>query len=192
MSRRTLLFGIAGLAILVALTAALYLTQPRTLSGTVLDPPWTAPELSLTDQHGEPFTLASQRGKVVLLFFGYVNCPDVCPLTMAHLKLVVEELGRSAEGVQVVMVSTDPRRDTPQALGDFLGTFDPTFLGLTGTEGQLGQAWSDYYVTVEEGGEVHSAYIYVVDPAGDIRETLHSEAAVSEIAADVKILLQAH
>jgi protein SCO1/2 len=191
MTRRTLLFGIAGLAVLVILTAVLYFTQTRSLTGTVLDPPWTAPEMDLIDQRGSPFSLTDQRGKVVLVYFGYVNCPDECPLTMAHLKLVRENLGRKADRMQVVMVSTDPARDTPEALGEFLGKFDPSFVGLTGTEEQLQKVWGDYYVTVEEGGEVHSSLIYVVDPAGDIRETIHSEAEISDIASDVEVLLQA-
>ncbi len=70
---------------------------------------------------------------MVLLYFGYVNCPDECPLTMAHIKLVLKGLGDRVNNVQVAMVSTDPVRDTPQALKDFLGHFDPAFLGLTGS-----------------------------------------------------------
>ena len=75
------------------------------------------------------------RGKVVLLFFGFTNCVDECPLTMAHIKLALEMLGDGAQDVQVVLVSTDPVRDTPQVLQDFLGKFNPAFLGITGTHG---------------------------------------------------------
>jgi len=83
--------------------------------GEIINPPSPAAEIKLTDQDGRPFQMSSLRGKVVLLYFGFVNCPEECPLTMAHLKQAVETLGPAAGDLQVVMVSTDPVRDTPQA-----------------------------------------------------------------------------
>ena len=114
MPRKTILVGVSIFVVLFALTAIFYLTGKPSFRGALISPPWPAPEINLTDQNGQPFTLSSQKGKVVLLYFGYVNCPDECPLTMAHVKLARESLGDRAKDVQVVMVSTDPARDTPQ------------------------------------------------------------------------------
>jgi len=190
MQRKLISVGIGILVLLVILTAFVYFTNQPSLRGAVINPPWPAPEINLTDHNGKPFTMSAQRGKVVLLYFGYVNCPDECPLTMAHLKLVRESLGDRAKDVQVAMVSTDPVRDTPQALKDFMEHFDPSFLGLTGAPAELQKAWKDYGVTVEEGGETHSVFLYVIDPAGNVRETYLPEAEPKDIAADVGLLLK--
>jgi len=190
MQRKLISVGIGILVLLVILTAFVYFTNQPSLRGAVINPPWPAPEINLTDHNGKPFTMSAQRGKVVLLYFGYVNCPDECPLTMAHLKLVRESLGDRAKDVQVAMVSTDPVRDTPQALKDFMEHFDPSFLGLTGAPAELQKAWKDYGVTVEEGGETHSVFLYVIDPAGNVRETYLPDAEPKDIAADVGLLLK--
>ncbi len=190
MQRKTIIVG-AGIAVVLLVFSLLYfLTDKPSLRGSVITPPWTAPEIRLRDQNGQPFTLGSQKGKVVLLYFGYVNCPDECPLTMAHVKLARESLGARAGDVQVIMVSTDPARDTPQALKTFMEHFDPSFLGLTGSLPELQKAWQDYGVTVEDSGETHSTYLYVIDPAGNIRETFLPDTEPQEIAADLKLLLQ--
>jgi len=102
-----------------------------------------APEFNVIDQYGNPFQLSEQRGRVVLLFFGFTNCVDECPLTMAHLKLALTSLGESASQVEVVMVSTDPVRDSRKAMMEFLGKFNPEFLGLTGTMDELSKIWDD-------------------------------------------------
>jgi protein SCO1/2 len=191
MSRKTLAIGIAALGIVLAITAFLYFRRSPALTGAVINPPWAAPEISLLDQNGNQFSMTAQRGTVVLLYFGYVNCPDECPLTMAHLKLARQSLGAQASDVQVAMVSTDPPRDTAQAMKEFMGKFDPSFLGLTGTPEQLQKVWKDYGVTVEDGGETHSTFIYVIDPKGNIRETFLPDSLPSEIASDVALLLRA-
>jgi protein SCO1/2 len=190
MNRRLSFLGVGILALLMTVAAIVYTTSKPSFKGAVISPPWPAPELKLTDHNGQPFQMSSQRGKVVLLFFGYTNCPDECPLTMAHLKLALESLGNRAKDVQVVMVSTDPFRDTPQALKDFMAHFNPSFLGLTGTSGELRKAWIDYGVTVEAGGETHSTYLYVIDPSGDVRETFLPDAEPNQIASDVSLLLK--
>jgi protein SCO1/2 len=190
MQRKTILVGAGIFIVLFALTAIFYLTGKPSFRGALISPPWPAPEINLTDQNGQPFTLSSQKGKVVLLYFGYVNCPDECPLTMAHVKLARESLGNRAKDVQVVMVSTDPARDTPQALMDFMRHFDPTFLGLTGTIPELQKTWKDYGVTVEEGGETHSTFLYVIDPDGNVRETFLPDTEPNDIARDVDLLLK--
>ena len=190
MNRRLMLLGSGIVAALILLAVLLFLTQKPTLKGAVISPAWQAPDVQMTDHNGRPFSLSSQRGKVVLLYFGYVNCPDECPLTMAHIKLALEQLGDRAKDVQVVMISTDPPRDTPQALKDFMEHFNPAFLGLTGTPAELSKAWKDYGVTVLDGGETHSVFLYVIDPAGDVRETLLPDTEPNDIAADVGLLLR--
>jgi protein SCO1/2 len=190
MQRKTLLVGVSIFVGLLALTAFLYLTSKPSFRGAVITPPWSAPEINLTDHNGRPFKMSDQHGKVVLLYFGYVNCPDECPLTMAHLKLALESLGDRAKDVQVIMVSTDPVRDTPQALKDFMEHFNPSFLGLTGTPAELQKVWKDYGVTVEDGGETHSTFLYVIDPTGNVRETFLPDTEPKDIAADVGLLLK--
>ena len=190
MNRRLIYLGIGILWLLVIASAFLFFTQKPSFKGAVISPPWHSPDIRLTDHNGQPFVLSNQRGKVVLLYFGYVNCPNECPLTMAHVKLALQSLGDRAKNVQVIMVSTDPARDTPQALRDFITHFDPSFLGLTGTLEELQKVWKDYGVAVENGGETHSTYLYVIDPSGNVRETFLPDTEPKDITADVRLLLQ--
>lgn len=190
MQRKTLLVGVSIFVLLLALTAFFYLTSKPSFRGAVITPPWSAPEIKLIDHNGESFRMSEQRGRVVLLYFGYVNCPNECPLTMAHLKLALESIGDRARDVQVIMVSTDPVRDTPQALKDFMEHFNPSFLGLTGTPAELQKVWKEFGVTVEAGGETHSTYLYMIDPAGNVRETFLPDAEPRDIARDVDLLLK--
>jgi len=190
MNRRLYFVGVGILVLLITVAAVVYTTSKPSFRGSVITPPWSAPDIKLTDHNGHPFMLSSQRGKVVLLFFGYTNCPDECPLTMAHLKLATESLGKRSQDVQVAMITTDPVRDTQQALKDFMAHFDPSFLGLTGSPGDLQRAWRDYGVSVEAGGESHSIFLYVIDPAGNVRETFLPDAEPNQIAADVGLLLK--
>ncbi len=190
MQRRLTYVGIGILVLLAGMAAVFAITNKPSFKGSLISPPWSAPEIKLMDHNGQPFILSDQRGKVVLLYFGYVNCPDECPLTMAHLKLARESLGERAKDVQVIMVSTDPARDTPQALKTFMEHFDPSFLGLTGTTAELQKTWSDYGVAVENGGETHSTFLYVIDPQGNVRETFLPDAESNDIARDINLLLK--
>lgn len=157
--------------------------------GEMVEPPKPAPEISLTDQNGNPFQLSAMQGKVVLVFFGFTNCVDECPLTMAHIKQALGILGDDAKNVQMVLISTDPVRDTPQVLRDYLKKFDPAYVGISGSVDQLTAVWNDYEVTVLDGGETHSSFTYVVDKHGDLRLTFDPETAPEDIASDLKILL---
>jgi protein SCO1 len=187
--RRFLLVGIGVLAALLLVTGYLFVSQPHTLHGAVIDPPAPVAEIQMTDQSGQPFRLRALRGRIVLLYFGYTNCPDECPLTMAHLKLAVDQLGNRGADVRVMMVTTDPIRDTTQALKLWLGKFNPSFIGVTGSTDQLAKTWRDYGVTVENGGETHSFFIYVIDRSGNLRETLLPDSLPQDISSDVNLLL---
>ncbi len=190
MQSKVLWFIGVVIAIVGAVAGVLYLTQKPAFHGSIIDPPMTAADIHLQDFNGQAFTLSSLRGKAVLLYFGYTNCTTECPLTMAHLKLAVQSLGAQGAEVRVVMISTDPARDTPQAMKTFLGAFDPGFIGLVGTPEQLGPVWKDYGVTVEDGGETHSFFTYLIDPAGKFRETFLPDSSPADVASDVRMVLK--
>jgi len=175
------------LCLFVALTAC----SPfgPSFKGKVVRPIATAPEINTTDDQGNNFQLSSEHGKVVLVFFGFTNCADECPLTMAKLKLTLANLGEKSKDVKVIMVSTDPVRDSSMALQDFLGKFNPDFLGIPGNIDQLKPIWTDYGVTVLDGGETHSSYIYAVDKSGKLRLTMDTNLTPDDIAHDLNILL---
>ncbi len=184
-----------ALASLVVILAAAFIVilanrPPEGLHGSVINPPTVAPDFSLTNQSGETISLEAFRGKYVLLFFGYTSCPDVCPTTMAVLKRVRILLGADADRLQVIMVTTDPERDTPQKLAYFMNQFDPTFLGLTGSQVDLTRSWKDYGVTVIDGGETHSSRIYLIDTRGRLRSVYPADLSAELIAADLRTLSQ--
>ena len=113
-----------------------------TFRGVAINPPLAKPVLTLTDFNGQPYDFGAQtRDKVALLFFGYTHCPDVCPLHMANIAAVLRRMpaGERAR-VVTVFVTTDPERDTPARLKEWLGNFDPSFIGLTGTKEELARA----------------------------------------------------
>ena len=188
MQQKGLWVGIAAVVTVTLVSVVWWLTQKPSLHGAVINPAWPAAEVQLQDANGQDFQLSSLRGKVVVLYFGYTNCPDECPLTMAHLKLALERMGDQAGDVRVAMITTDPKRDTAAALKTFMGKFDPGFIGLLGTQEQLAKVWKDYGVTVEDGGETHSFFAYVIDPAGNIRETFLPDSEPADIAADLQLL----
>ncbi len=189
MQKQVLWVGLASIATVAFAAAAWMFTQKPSLHGAVIDPPIAAADIQLQDYNGQNFTLSSLRGKVVLLYFGYTNCPDECPLTMAHLKLAVDQLGANAQNVRVIMVTTDPKRDSPQVLKSWLTKFDASFIGLDGTPDQLATVYRDYGVTVEDSGATHSYFVYVIDRSGKFRETFLPDSQPADIASDVRVLL---
>jgi protein SCO1/2 len=165
----------------------------------VLDPLAQAHDFTLTDQHGQPFRLSDQRGKVVLLYFGYTSCPDVCPTTLAALAAVRRALGPDAQKVQVVFITVDPGRDTQEVIQRYLASFDPSFIGLRGTQAKLDPIIEAYGVTASADSHdthahdykvTHSSYVYVIDPAGRWRMVLHEDDKVEDIVSDVRYLAQ--
>ena len=191
MNRKLVVIGSAVLAILILAAGILIATRRPSFRGTVITPPALAAEIRMTDSNGQPFTLSNQHGKIVLLYFGYTNCQDECPATMAKLKLAMDALGPLARNVQVVMVTTDPARDNPDQLKKWLTGFYPTFLGLTGTADQLQQAYKAYGVVVEDGGETHTTYLYVIDPKGNLRLTLDGPTMdPQDVTSDAQSLLK--
>jgi protein SCO1/2 len=158
-----------------------------------------APDFTLTDQNGNAFTLSSTRGKVVLLYFGYTSCPDVCPMTLVDLAAVRANLGDAAREVQVIFVTVDPARDTEQVLKKYVTAFDESFMGLRGTDditksvaGAFGAKYKKTSLPNSALGYAmdHSAFIYVIDRNGRLRETFPFGAAREDILNDLTILTQ--
>ncbi len=152
---------------------------------------------SLTDHTGAPRTMNDFKGKVVLLFFGFTHCPDVCPTTMLDLKKSMKLLGEQAESVQVLFVTVDPERDTQEVLAQFVPSFDARFIGLRGTAEQTQATLSTYKIfaaKVPGKGENdytidHSAGMYAFDKQGNVRLYMNHGQKPEEIASDVQQLL---
>ena len=152
--------------------------------------------LELTDQTGRPRRLEDWRGKVVVLFFGFTHCPDVCPTTLADLSQVMKQLGPDAERVQVLFVTVDPERDTPEVLGKYVGAFDPRFLGLYGDAAATQRAAREFKVFYEkrktaDGYSVdHSGQTYVIDAQGRLRLFVRPDRIAADLPEDLKTLLK--
>jgi protein SCO1/2 len=156
---------------------------------------------SLTDHNGQARQVDSFPGKVSVVFFGFTQCPDVCPAALAEISTALQMVGEQAKDVQVLMITVDPERDTPPLLNQYLGAFDqglPTsFLGLTGTPEQIRQAASAfraYYAKspTPDGSYTmdHSASFYLFDGQGKARVLLSNQAGPEAIAHDIKALLK--
>jgi len=172
--------------------------QPQYVyQGSVIDFPSPAPDFELTAADGKVFRLSNHRGRIVLLYFGYTFCPDVCPTTLYDLTQVKEKLGDQATDLDVVMITVDPERDELAKLGEYITTFNPAFYGLSGTRPALEAVWADYgvYVGVNEvegaSGYLidHTARLFVIDRAGNLRLTFPFGMAWEAMAADLTVLL---
>ena len=199
------------LALLALLTGCLLLIAcqpaPRKLHGVPYDKPKPAPDLPLTDQYGRPFSLSTQKGKVVIVYFGYTSCPDVCPVTLAQLTQVWVGLGQDqARQFQPIFVTVDPERDTEEVIARYLGAFDNAvggdqglgFIGLRGAPAELDPVMAAYGVQAEKrpqpGSAVgytvdHTARIYVIDTEGTLLEWFPYGASVDDILWDVRYLI---
>jgi protein SCO1/2 len=192
MQKKWVWFSLAGL-VLVGVVAVIVnnaIQAKQALHGSVITPPAEAVDFTLTNQKNEATSLSDFRGKYVLLFFGFTTCTDECPATMGVLMLVRDQLKEQADKVQTVFVTTDPARDTPQAIGEFLNRFDSSFVGLTGSPTDLQKVWKDYGVTVLDNGETHSTFVYLIDPEGKLRLTYPFDTQVGDYIADLKLLFK--
>ena len=190
MERKILWIGMIVLVGFLVLAVVTTLNKQNEFNGVEISPAPAAPDFSsLTSQDGQSIELENYKDKVILLFFGYTSCPDICPATMGRLKQVVADLGDNKDNVVVMMITTDPERDTREQLGNYLGNFDQSFLGLTGPISELEKTWKDYGVSVLDNGATHSTRVYVIDPSGDLRLTFPNEMSVGEMVSDLQILL---
>lgn len=156
-----------------------------------------AKNFSLKDADGKVRTLGDFKGKVVVLFFGYAQCPDVCPTTMTDMAQVKQQLGTDGDKLQVLFVTVDPARDTPTVMKAYMGAFDPTFIALIPTPEQLAVVAKDfkaYYKKVDGATPTsysmdHSAASYIYDPQGRLRLYARYGAGVPALVSDIKALL---
>ncbi|MFH1764197.1 MAG: SCO family protein [Gemmatimonadota bacterium] len=161
-----------------------------------LSDPLPAPSFTLTSHRGEPVSTSDFPDRIIAVFFGYTFCPDICPLTLSHLSLAFQELGEEATRIQLLFISVDPGRDTPERLGQYLGAFHPSFLGLTGSEEgirEVANAFGAFFARSGEGDDYtvdHTARTFVIDPSGRIPLTFPVTATPEEMARDFALLLR--
>ncbi len=157
-----------------------------------------ARDVQLPDAEGRPRSLKDFRGKAVVLFFGYTQCPDVCPTTLSEIAEAKRLLGPDGARVQGVFITLDPERDTPQVLKAYVSNFDPTFVALRGTPEQVAAVAKDFKIFYKKvDGKTptsytldHSAASYVYDPAGRLRLYTRYGTGPEALAADLKLLLK--
>lgn len=187
-----------GLVLTVLVLAACSADEAHEFAGADLSTMALAPNFTLTDADDTPVSLSDFRGQYVFIYFGYTFCPDFCPTTLAKLAQVRQQLGDEADNVQVIMITVDPERDTPDALADYVSRFDPTFVGLTGTTEAIDAAGQPFGVFYQrnEGSEAtgylvdHSTRTYLIDPAGNARVAYPHDATVEDIVADLRWLFR--
>jgi len=167
--------------------------------GQPVRPVQLAPDFLLTNQDGQPTRLSDFRGRVVMIFFGYTYCPDVCPTTLATLKLARAKLSEAERpAVQVIFISVDPERDTPELLNRYLAAFDPSFVGLTGEPDVISATAKAYGVFYQkeynESGTgylvTHSALTYAIDKRGQLVRIYPYNTSARDFVADLRRLIK--
>ncbi len=168
-------------------------------NGVVLDPPEQAPRLHLADSTGQAFDLGAQKGKVVLVFFGYTHCPDVCPTTLVDWRHAADSLKAAAAEVRFVFVSVDPERDTPAITHRYAARIFPTFTGVTGSRAEIDATLADWKLAAFRDGVPgtadvaytvsHPSQVFVVDREGRLRLMHRAGLTPAQIASDIRALL---
>jgi len=192
--QRKIVWGLAGffIILLAGLVGYRLIQASANFEGTVLNPPVPAPDFVLTSDHGDVH-LSDFRGKIALLYFGYTYCPDVCPLTLGKLTQTMRGLGPAAQNIQVIFISVDPARDTPQKLGQYARVFDPNFIGVTGSPQAIASVAHDYGIFYQKTNIqsptnyliTHTSVVVVIDRQGRWRllwpEDLQPPAMVHDL-----------
>ncbi len=188
---------LATFAILLGITTGVYFFRPHVFHGTVIQSPEPSYNFTLTGADGD-VSLSDFRGKLVLLYFGYTFCPDICPATLANVGQALRKIGAKAEDVQLVMISLDPERDTPEKLAEYVAHFHPSFIGVTGSQEQLDEVASLYGIFYQktEGSDAtgylidHTATLMVIDREGYLKLVFPFGVTPDEIADDLKYMLR--
>jgi protein SCO1 len=186
------------LLVVVAILPGCGAADNHEFAGAILPETQTTPDFTLTAAGNTPVSLSDFRGQYVFIYYGYTFCPDFCPATLAKLARVREGLGDDASRMQVVMVTVDPERDTPETLAEYVSLFDPTFVGLSGTTDEIdaaGQPFGIFYQKNEGSAATgylvdHSTRTYLIDPEGKARVAYPHDAAVEDIVADLRWLIE--
>jgi len=200
MIKRNPYFVLFIMTAVIALTILMELVfrRPYAFHGTVINPPLPVTDFALQTANEEVFRLSDQKGKIVLLFFGYTSCPDVCPVTLATFKQVYERLGEDAQKVRFVMITADPERDTPEIVSAYTARLNPDFIGLSGDITELEVIWKELGVFVEkqDSGSAagylvsHTASVYVINQNGELFMTFPYGTGVTELADDIRQTLK--
>ncbi|CAN5738629.1 SCO family protein [soil metagenome] len=187
--------GLIGLLVAL-LGGGVWWLWPHEFHGVLLQSPDLAPDFSLTASTGKPVQLSDFRGKVVLLFFGYTACTDVCPLRLAELMQTMSLLGKDAEKVQVIFVTIDPLHDTVARLNRYVNAFDPAFLGVTGPTATINAVATQFGVFYDQAAMTagsaigHTSTVTVIDRAGHVRLLLPAGLSTADIAEDLRYLIR--
>jgi protein SCO1/2 len=170
-------------------------TEIDALKAGVFDPAREAPDFSVRGSDGAALTLSRYRGKVVVLGFGYTSCPNVCPVTLAILAQAHRKLGALGSQVQIIYITVDPERDSAERLRQYLASFDPTFVGGTGTASQMAAVRKSYGVTAEKHGTgsdyavSHSSFVYLITREGKLRALMPFGHKADDYVHDISMLL---
>jgi protein SCO1 len=190
--RRALLVSLLVLAGVLAYALGVVLRPAPALAGTALQNPPRVAQVELVRGDGAPVTLAEVgAGGSLLVFFGFTRCPDVCPITMAHLARVFQDLGEP-DGLTVAMITVDPEHDTPEVLDRYVRAFHPDFVSLTGSNAQIAVAARTFFVGYAGIGTAtftHTDVVALVDRAGDLRYVYNQEA-LRRLAPDLEQILR--
>lgn len=205
-NRRFVWLAVAGVALgllagwlTIQLLTGKLTIGPYEYRGIALPDPAPRDDFTLTAGNGDRVRLSDFRGKIVVLYYGYTYCPDVCPTTMSALAQALDELkSDEKEQIQVLMVSVDPGRDTPEVLADYLSHFDPLFVGLVGTEEEIAAAAEAFDIFYQQGpGSVESGYLVdhtatvsVLDKDGRLRLLFPFATPAEDMADDLRHLLR--
>lgn len=188
---------VIGLAAGVLLTSCTSKVEPTFLSTDITNANFGR-DFKLTDHNGRIRSLNNFKGKVVVLFFGYTNCPDICPITMGKLAVAMKKLGKDAKRVQVLFVSINPEHDTSALLKQYVTTFNPTFLGLSGDMQTTRNIAKEFKVTFQkQAGKTqdnytmdHSTGTYIYDTVGRLRLYVNSSKSADVFSHDILELLR--
>jgi protein SCO1/2 len=181
---------IIALGLAFALTACS--SEPPPFRNTTLQGVTWGKDFELTAHTGARVRSADYRGKLLVLFFGYTHCPDICAPTLAKLVQLSKALGEDSRHVQVLFISVDPQHDSPAQLKKYLAGFDPGFIGLTGTAAELGAVAADYkvYFKQAKAGRVeHTGMLFVKDAKGRMRLLMKESAPLDDMQHDLRLLL---
>jgi protein SCO1/2 len=190
MPKSSFLRALAAFCLILVFTACSKPPQP--FRNTALEGVKWGKDFELTAHTGERLRSADYRGKVLVLFFGYTHCPDICAPALAKLAQLSKALGEDAKRVQVLFISVDPEHDNPAQLKKFLAAFDPGFIGLTGSLDELGAVAADHMVFFKEvkGGRVeHTGMLFVKDVQGRVRLLMKESAPLDDMLHDLRLLL---
>lgn len=183
--------------LLSAILAACSQPAPQFKSTDISNVQWGG-DFTLTAHTGKPVKASEFNGKVVIMFFGYTHCPDICAPTLVKLDQVVKRLGDDARNVQVLFITVDPEHDTVKQLAGFIPPFNPSFIGLTGNDKEIAAVASEYKVAYGKNpqskpGQIlvdHSTGILVKDKKGELRLLVKNDVAVDDLEHDVRVLLK--